>query len=96
MKQETTPKRKKSIFKTIINIISWILILGWAAVCLTDYFNVQNSKEPQFCIKKGTKTYADGDVEWCTGAGYKIYKYNRTSYKATEYGPFWIKERSEN
>ena len=47
-----------------------------------------------FCIKKGTTKYDDGEVKWCLGAGYKIYDYNRTSFKAIEFGPFWSKDRS--
>ena len=30
----------------------------------------------------------------CTGLGYKIYHYERDSYKGIEYGPFWSKDRS--
>lgn len=82
--------------KKIIDVLFWIIIIAWVGVCVTDYYNVQNKKDPMFCIKQGAKTYSDGTVKWCTGAGYKIYNYDRANFKAYEYGPFWIEEKDNN
>lgn len=88
-------KNKKSIISRIINIILWIIIIIWAILVITDYLNVSKEKEPKFCWfnEKSTK-YDDGEVTECTGLGYKVIKYNRTSFKAIEFGPFWIKDKS--
>ena len=62
-------------------------------ICLFDFYNVTNEKEPQFCLKEEIIEYADGHVDVCTGLGYKVHKYDRASYKAIEFGPFWSKVR---
>ena len=87
-------KKEKSIFSRVLNVILWIILLAWMALCLIDFYNTQNNKDPMFCIKKETIKYDDGKVDSCTGLGYKIYHYNRKSYTAVEYGPFWIKDKS--
>lgn|SRR5574344_18220 len=84
----------KSTFQKVMNVVLWIILIAWMAVCLIDFYNVHKEKEPMFCIKTGTTTYSDGTVKWCLGAGYKIYNYNRASFKAIEFGPFWSKDRS--
>lgn len=84
----------KSTFQKVMNIVLWVVLIAWMTVCLVDFYNVHKENEPMFCIKKGTTKYDDGEVKWCLGAGYKIYDYNRTSFKAIEFGPFWSKDRS--
>ena len=61
MSTEFVEKKKKkregkSVFSRIINIILWVILLGWMIICLTDFYNVSNKKEPMFCIKKETTT----------------------------------------
>ena len=87
-------KHKKSIFKGIMNLFLWVILLGWLGLCLIDYYNTYRGKDPMFCIKKETKHYEDGTVDSCLGVGYKIYNYKRSSLEGLEYGPFWLKERS--
>ena len=43
-----------------------------------------------FCIKKDTNKYTDGEVDICTGLGYKVINYKRDSYKGTEFGMFFF------
>ena len=88
-------KNKKSLISRIINIILWIIIIAWATLVVTDYINVNKEKDPKFCwFNEKTTKYDDGEVTECMGIGYKVIKYNRTSFKAIEFGPFWIKDRS--
>lgn len=86
--------KEKTKLSKVINIILWIILFIWMGVCLTDFYNVKNEKEPMFCIKKGTTKYDDGTVDYCIGAGYKIYYYNRQTFNAIEFGPIWSKDRS--
>ena len=92
---EKKEKKKKSIIVRIFDVIWWIILIGWIGICIIDYVNVVNEKEPQFCIKKETINYDDGTVDVCKGAGYVTYHYQRKSYTGYEFGPFWTKNRSE-
>lgn len=89
-------KTKKSIIGKIINVLLWILVLGWMAIVLLDFFAVNKQEEPRFCISQGETKYSDGYVKWCTGLGYKVYEYKRKCFDAIEFGPFWTKDRSIN
>ena len=78
---------KKGVLSTILSIILWIVLLAWMAVVLIDFFHVRNDEDPQFCFwNKKTTEYQDGTIKECTGAGYKVIKYDRESYKAVEFG----------
>ncbi len=88
------PKKEKSLFQRVMNVILWVVLFVWMGICLVDFFNTRNLKDPVFCLKKETTTYSDGTVDSCTGLGYKIYRYKRASYNGVEYGPFWAKDRS--
>lgn len=92
---EKKEKKKKSIFSRIINFILTIVVFGWVAIAVIDYINVSQEKEPMFCLEKETIQHEDGTVSLCKGLGYKVYKYNRASIQGTEFGPFWIEERTE-
>ncbi len=94
LKQEKKNKEERSLFQRILNIVLWIVVIAWMAVCVTDYIKVQIEKDPIFCIKKETIEYIDGNVYSCLGAGYKIYDYDRDTLKALEFGPFWLKEKN--
>ena len=89
-------KKRRSIFSIVFNIVFWLAFFAWAGICAYDFINVQQEKEPMFFISKKTITYNDGFVDECTGLGYKVYNYQRDSYMATEFGPFWITDRSAN
>ncbi len=91
---EKKDKNEKSLFQRVMNVILWIVLFVWMGVCLVDFYNVHQKKDPIFCIKKGVTKYDDGNVKWCLGAGYKVYQYNRKSFTAIEFGPFWSKDRS--
>ncbi len=88
-------EKKKRIFIKILDIILWIVLIAWMAVVIVDYNHVRNEEKPKFCLKEETIQYEDGTVESCTGLGYKVFEYKRDSYTAIEFGPFWIKDRSE-
>ena len=87
-------KEKGSLFNRIINIVLWIVLFAWMGVCLVDFFNTKAGRSPVFCLKKETTNYSDGKVNTCTGLGYKIFNYRRTSFSGDEYGPFWSKDRT--
>ena len=86
-------KFKKGV---VIKVVILAIIIIWIIIFFIDYFRARQSKTPLFCISEETKEYDDGTVYSCTGLGYKMYKYNRSSVDATiEFGPFFIKERTE-
>ena len=80
----------------VIKVVLLAIIIIWIIIFFIDCFRARQSKTPLFCISEETKEYDDGTVYSCTGLGYKMYKYNRSSVDATiEFGPFFIKERTE-
>lgn len=86
-------KNKKSVLSIVINVVFSIIFFAWIAMLLYDYVNVSKAHNPKFCLSHVIKDYTDGSVEICNGLGYKVYKYDRLSYKAIEFGPFWMKEK---
>lgn len=98
-------KKEKSTFQRVMNVILWIVLILWMAICLVDFFRVQAKQEPIFCIfgketttytekDASTATYGEGTVDSWTGLGYKVYRYKRSNYNGIEYGPFWIGDRT--
>ena len=86
-----------SIFKKVIDIIFWLAFAIVALTWVVDFINVNNEKEPIFCIKNKVHEYDDGQTTECIGLGYKVYGYNRTSTgTGHEFGPFFIKMKGEN
>lgn len=83
-------KKVKKIFGILISVI----ILAWVCVVVVDYYKALNDDKLIFCMKEETKKYDDGTVYVCTGAGYKFYKYDRDGVKATQFGPFFIEEKT--
>lgn len=80
----------------IIKVAIIALVLIWIIIFFIDYFRARNSKLPMFCISSNIKEYSDGSVYTCTGLGYKMYKYDRTSINMdVEFGPFFMKERTK-
>lgn len=79
----------------IIKVLIILLLVGWVTLVFVDYFRNANEKGPLFCLKKTEKTYPDGKVYICHGLGYKSIRYDRKSMNAMEFGPFFIKERTE-
>ena len=60
-----------------------------------DYLAVNHNKEPRFCIShKVVKHSNNRKVEICNGVAYKYQKYyENEKITATEFGPFFIKDR---
>lgn len=87
-------EKKKSLFSRIMNVVLWIILFAWMAVCLVDFFRTTNNKAPKLCIKQERTTYNDGYVDTCTGLGYKVINYRRASMSGNQYGPFWISDKS--
>ena len=97
MEEEKETKNTKEIINRIINISLWALLLTWMGICLIDFFNTKAGREPMFCIKNDTNIYADGEVDICTGLGYKVINYKRDSYKGIEYGMiFFTNDRTRD
>ena len=88
-------EKKNNIFIKVLDIVLWVVLIAWMIIVVIDYVRTINSKEPIFCIKEEVIEYQDGTVNSCTGAGYKVYEYNRESYQAIEFGPFWKKVRND-
>lgn len=93
--QKPQKKRGKRILSLIVNLLLWVILIGWVALVVMDYMHIQNEEQPQFCwFNQKTIEYKDGTVKECTGLGYKVINYDRSSFKAVEFGPFWIKDRT--
>lgn len=84
---------KKGILM-VLKILVLILFIAWILIVFIDYFKTRNEEMPVFCIKETTYDYDDGSTYECIGLGYKMYKYERESINATEFGPFFIKQRT--
>ena len=85
---------KESIFNKVMNVILWIVLFVWMAICLVDFYKTHKRQEPIFTFKHETVKYEDGEVDSYLGLGYKIYDYKRKCFNGIEYGPFWSKDRS--
>ena len=83
-------KRVKKIFGLLLCVV----IFCWVSVVVMDYYKAVNEKDLIFCLKDGTKKYDDGTVYYCNGLGYKYFKYDRDGVKATQFGPFFIEEKT--
>ena len=86
----------KETLRTIFKIVLLVLVIVWVGLVVTDYLNTLHDKPLKFCIKESTKKYPDGKTYECVGLGYKMYKYERKSISATEFGPIFISERQGN
>ena len=94
-KNKEKKEGRSTLFKTL-NIILWTVIIAWVALVVIDYFRVRDEKKPLFCwFNETTTTYENGTVDECIGLGYKVIKYNREDFKAIEFGPFWIEDRTK-
>lgn len=90
-------KPKKSVFKIIFNVVFWLVILVLLFTWGMDYMNVRSNKKPSFCISNKTHKFDDGNVLECTGLGYKVYTYNRSSMEnGTEFVPFFMGMRKSS
>lgn len=87
-------ENKSSIVSKIVNVVLWIILFAWLAMCLTDFYKTRNREKPIFTFKTQTYKYEDGEVKSYLGLGYKIYNYKRKCFDGTEFGPFWTKDRS--
>lgn len=84
-------KKGLVLFFKILVLIAFVV---WVGIVFVDYFKTRNDKMPVFCIKETTYEYEDGKTYECVGLGYKMYKYNRDSITATEFGPIFIEQRT--
>lgn len=75
-------------------VLLLVAIFSWIVMVFTDYFRVRQDKDPMFCLSEKTIDYSDGSNFICSGAGYKVIRYNRPCLSATEFGPFLIQERT--
>ena len=85
---------KVVLFK-ILDILMWVVLISWVVMVIVDFVRVRGKNEPYFCwFNKHTTTYENGTVDECMGIGYKVINYNREDFKAVEFGPFWISDRT--
>ena len=91
LKEETD---KAETRRRIINIVLWVILFGWIAVCFTDFILVKTEKEPIFCSFSKTTEYIDGEVTSCYGPGYKVFNYDRDSFSGIEFATLWGKDKS--
>lgn len=83
------------MLKRIFHILILLLFIGWTYIIFSDLSKVKEGNKAKFCLKNTIYDYVDGSVEECTGLGYKVYYYDRTSVNVkTEFVPFW-KEMQE-
>lgn len=85
---------KESVVTKILNVLLWIIIFIWIAICLIDFYKTKKREEPLFTFKHEVTKYDDGQVDSYLGFGYKIYNYKRKCFDGIEYGPFWTKDGS--
>ncbi len=83
----------KKVILTILKVAILVFLFVWIVMVFTDYFRVRNGYDPMFCLSEETKAYEDGSNHFCNGLGYKMIRYERECLSATEFGPFFIKER---
>ena len=84
----------KKGFLLTLKILVLVIFVAWVFIVFVDYFKTRNDEMPVFCINEKTYTYDDGKTYECVGLGYKMYKYQRDSITATEFGPIFIKQRT--
>jgi len=83
---------KKSLFAKIWNFTMWTILLLWMGICTTDFIRTQQDKRPVFTFMNEVIEHEDGKVYSYTGLGYRIFFYERASYNAVRFGPFWMNE----
>ena len=84
----------KELRSKVINITLWVLLVGWIAICFTDFILTKTENKPVFCTFSKTVEYEDGTVKSCIGLGYKVYNYDRDSFTGIEFAPLWGKDKS--
>lgn len=77
-----------------LKIIVLVIFVVWVFIVFIDYFRTRQDEKPMFCISEKTYKYADGKTYECVGIGYKMYKYERDSINATEFGPIFIEQKT--
>ena len=87
-------EKKKSLFSRIMNVVLWIILFAWIAVCVVDFYRTQKGNKPLFTFTHDVIKYEDGKVDSYLGLGYKVYKYERKCFNGYEFGPFWSKDKS--
>lgn len=83
----------KEATKLVLRICLFLVIALWVSIMLVDFVRTKKEKKPLFCITKHTYQYEDGKTDECIGLGYKVYRYERKSITANEFGPIFIKQR---
>lgn len=90
MKEEEVSIKRVAL--KIWDVVFWVLFVLLICAWVVDFFRVKFEKDPLFCISKEVVEFEDGTVDKCTGLGYKVYTYNRTSLdKGIEFGSFFAK-----
>jgi len=95
---ETSEGRKNGKIKKVISRIFYfifgLIVVGWIAIVLFDFYQVKMTNNPKFCIKNETINYDNRTTSICTGIGYKVYRYELEGTTIIEFSPFWKEERT--
>jgi hypothetical protein len=91
-------KKIKKIIKRIMGFIMVVIFVIWGLMLYHDYSNIQNKKEPDFCIFGSEVEQKElGTIKTYTCIGYKVVNYKTEDAIMTEFVPVWQpnKELSE-
>ena len=86
---------RKFFSSKIVNYVLWGLLIFWMGMCVTDFIRTKQDNKPVFTFAKKTTLYVDGEVTRYTGLGYRVYVYERDSYRHVSFGPIWAQDQSE-
>ena len=97
-KEEQSQSRKNKfsmwkVIKKIMSLLITMLLVGYIVIVFTDYLQANNSENPKFCYEEVVIPYDDGTTTEYKCLGYKIFKYERASINAYEFG-FFITEKN--
>ncbi len=89
------------VFKKIISILFTIVLVAWIGLIIFDFIRCGHKddngviQKPLIVIKETKYNYDDGFTTEYMSLGYKYIEYNRNSLRAYEFGPFWLKIRTQ-
>ena len=87
--------KEKVLF--VLKILVLVIVIGWMALFVTDYFRAKAGSKPMICFSEVNKTTADGTFYKCNSVGYKYYEYiDKTRGQSTYgFGAIFIKSDIE-
>ncbi len=89
------------VVKKIVSILFTLILIAWIGLIVFDFIrcgqksNDGQTQKPLIVIKETKYDFDDGTAIEYMSLGYKYIEYNRNSLKAYEFGPFWLKVRTQ-